>query len=636
MTGEKVRDIGFLAWQNHLAKLETMRGKLWKDTLRREHRMWSSLVNQPIIKKRASEFEDLFKSEVKPYLGCEGFTIAGVIKVTISPSDDSVLWRWIWSKKTRPASYVDSDGTHVWYTLPESNDPYSFKLYCETMDGKVKWIKHKVSENFAIKDGLCYFIEVRYPFDTTGILVCDAHTGGHEETIHKEKEVERFLSIIQCANKAVYISSGTWSESKIWLVKGRTIVRKFTDSITQMVLDENNAMVVDPKTHELKACGPKIESWILPDKKHHILSININTGHILTQCDGELNIWMCGAHKYPELIFTILGGEIRPSPYSEIHNEHQQDFYVMSPSCSQPFILHIIGPKIIGKATHTTKPKLPELDVSTYKTKSLDGTNVSYLLVHKKGVKPKKLLGYVYGAYGLSSVVMWPYIHWGPLFVNNWAVAFSYPRGSGDQDYRWMIEGQAKNHIKTIEDFEAVVRDAQRVLKVPPERTAIYGRSAGGLMVGATTARNPDGSLMGATFSEVPFVDAVRSQTNPDIPLVSSGFSEYGNPIKSPINFEALLSISPINSLPADGAPGVFVLCRTGLKDLQVLPFEPVKWIQRLRGESTPPAGKFLSFEEDEAHVYSGKNYYRARAVDLAILDLWADGKLTLPASLID
>lgn len=272
---------------------------------------------------------------------------------------------------------------------------------------------------------------------------------------------------------------------------------------------------------------------------------------------------------------------------------------------------------------------LPELEAKKYSAKSADGTDVSYLCVHKKGTTPTKLLAYVYGAYGSSTVVMWPYMHWGPLLLNNWAVAFSYPRGSGDRDVAWMRAGQAENHIKTIEDFEAVIRHAQHKYSIPPEKTAIYGRSAGGLMVGGTTARNPDGHLMGATFTEVPFVDAIRSQTNPDIPLVESGFSEYGNPMKIIRDFKALLNISPMNSLPSDGAPGVFVLCRTGLKDLQVLPFEPVKWIQRLRGESKPPAGKYLSFEEDQAHVYSGEKYYKARAIDLALLDLWAEGKLS-------
>jgi protease II len=125
------------------------------------------------------------------------------------------------------------------------------------------------------------------------------------------------------------------------------------------------------------------------------------------------------------------------------------------------------------------------------------------------------------------------------------------------------------------------------------------------MMVGATVARNPDGHLMGACFTEVPFVDTLWTQTNYKVPLTPSGMSEYGNPIKSMVNFAAMMKISPMYGLDADGAPGVFVLCRTGLRDLQVLPNEPFKWVQRLRGvRDKPPAGKFLAFEADEAHVY--------------------------------
>jgi len=55
-----------------------------------------------------------------------------------------------------------------------------------------------------------------------------------------------------------------------------------------------------------------------------------------------------------------------------------------------------------------------------------------------------------------------------------------------------------------------------------------------------------------------------------------------------------------------------------------------VKWVQRLRGNSNPPAGKFLAYEKDEAHVYTIPRYYEARGHDLAILDLWAEGRLNL------
>jgi len=187
-----------------------------------------------------------------------------------------------------------------------------------------------------------------------------------------------------------------------------------------------------------------------------------------------------------------------------------------------------------------------------------------------------------------------------------------------------MDAGQREKHIKTIEDFEATIRAAQKLMGVGPDKTIIFGRSAGGMMVGATTARHPDGDLMGATFTEVPFVDMLRTSTNPKLPLTVSGISEYGDIEKSLVNFQAALEVSPIDNLPSDGAPGVFVLGRTGLRDLQVMPFEPVKFIERLRGKEKAPANKFLGIEEDETHSYSSKKFIETRAQDLAILFDWA------------
>ena len=59
-----------------------------------------------------------------------------------------------------------------------------------------------------------------------------------------------------------------------------------------------------------------------------------------------------------------------------------------------------------------------------------------------------------------------------------------------------------------------------------------------------------------------------------------------------------------------------------------MFPSEPFKWVQRLRGAGIrPPAGKYLAFEKDEAHVYEKKST-EARATDLAILEAWLQNKI--------
>jgi hypothetical protein len=100
------------------------------------------------------------------------------------------------------------------------------------------------------------------------------------------------------------------------------------------------------------------------------------------------------------------------------------------------------------------------------------------------------------------------------------------------------------------------------------------------------------------------------------------------------MNFKALFEVSPVNTLPADGAPGVFVLSRVGLLDKQVFAYESFKWIQRLRGVTSEredqPKGKYVTFERHEAHVYQPKRMPHLRGVDLAILEAWVEGTLRL------
>jgi hypothetical protein len=42
------------------------------------------------------------------------------------------------------------------------------------------------------------------------------------------------------------------------------------------------------------------------------------------------------------------------------------------------------------------------------------------------------------------------------------------------------------------------------------------------------------------------------------------------------------------------------------------------------------PKGKYVTFERNEEHVYRSHRFPRFRAIDLAILNAWADGKLKI------
>ena len=152
--------------------------------------------------------------------------------------------------------------------------------------------------------------------------------------------------------------------------------------------------------------------------------------------------------------------------------------------------------------------------------------------------------------------------------------------------------------------------------------------------MGAIVSRYPHGQLVGAAFTEVPYVDVLRTSSNPDLPLTVGEYKEFGNPRENILNGKELLSVSPINTLHSEGAPGVFVMSHVGLLDRQVYAYESFKWIQRLRGAASweerdsDPKGKYVMFEKREAHQYRPQSSSRFRAMDLAILDAWAEGRL--------
>ena len=276
------------------------------------------------------------------------------------------------------------------------------------------------------------------------------------------------------------------------------------------------------------------------------------------------------------------------------------------------------------------------LDVHRYHSTSKDGTLVPYIVIKQKGIKPKAQLVYVYGAYGSSTPIGWPYQNWYSLLKRKWAIVFALVRGGGDMDAAWAEMARRNNRHLSVDDFESVIRDSQHKLKLNPEQTVIYGRSAGGLPVGAIVSKFPDGQLVGAAYTEVPYVDVLRTSSNPELPLTIGEYNEFGNPLSNILNFKELLSVSPINTVPSDGAPGVFVMSRVGLLDKQVFAYESFKWIQKLRGYisennvKNDAKGKYVSFEREESHHYRSHRMPRFRAIDFAILDSWIDGKLKL------
>jgi hypothetical protein len=634
MTGKEVRDIGYLSWKDPYAWMETMRGKRWTQLLAHEKHNFMTLAKQVVPQTRQMKQES---TDVYQYLDLPPITIGnGTVRLEFTYSGQ-LSWSWIWSTKKTICDDLDVLGDHVWYVIEDDEHSYKNKIVCVDAKGRTIWTKKEVSTQVAVIDDLCYYIMVTDFFNTIEVRVCRAVTGGNEHIIYREYDKEKDLQLWKTGNRTLYLQEIDPEKSSLFRIHGDTLIPLHTRSTFQMPVgyaQHDCVFTKQSSASRWKAHGKPISDWILPDED--IQFVTLHSGHVLTIFEGAHTIWRCAPHKKPIRIYRIKAGEITPLYWSnwESINQHVMERYVVKSPFSIPTMIHIVDHVPMNIQYDTVKKPITfkPLEVHRFHTPSKDGTKVPYILIKEKGVTPKALLVYVYGAYGSTSVIDWPYKIWYSLLQRRWAIVYALVRGGGDINSTWANAGRLDNRHHSIDDYEAVIRDSQRVTKISSTHTVLYGRSAGGVPVGAMISRYPDGNLMGAAYTEVPYVDVLRTSSNPSLPLTVGEYKEFGNPRESLVNMKELMNVSPINTLPADGAPGVFVLTRVGLLDRQVYAYESFKWVQRLRGNDTrvsvEPRGKYVMFDKQEAHKYEKEHYIPTHATDMAILDAWVEGRI--------
>lgn len=641
MTGQEIRDLGYLKWKDPLAWMESMKGKKWENILKQEKNLLNYLISENNVKPIANHMEKeiLIAQE---YMKLPSFRIAcGTIDIFFT-SSARFIWRWSWNKKGKPAYDIDVQGNIVWYITSDEDEHFTNSLICEDSNGKKIWSKSAVSSQIAIVGELCYYVRVTDYFRTVELCVCNSQTGNNEKVLYREKDKSRDIVLIKGANKTLYFKSEDPVDSQLYKINGykyEQLAKSYSivSALGESIYGDDCLLVKKTRQDKWIFTGKPLSDWILPDES--IDWISLETGHVLTMNEGAQTIWLCSPRKKPNSLFKIKVGTIEPNIWTIWENSLVQSFIIKSPF-DVPYMIHIINNKVTRderKIQINHPMNFKPLEVHRFHATSKDGTKVPYILIKQKNSKPKAQLIYIYGAYGSSTPINWPYNQWGPLLNRNWVLIFALVRGGGDVDEAWAEMARRNNRHVVIEDFEAIIQAAQDKNKLDADKTVIYGRSAGGLPVGAIVAKYPNGQLVGAAFTEVPYVDILRTSSNPELPLTIGEFKEFGNPLERILNFKELLSVSPINTLPLEGAPGVFVFDRVGLLDKQVYAYESFKWIQRLRGYSkldgntiNDAKGKYVAFEKNEAHHYKPQTFPRFRAIDLAILDLWAEGKLKL------
>lgn len=249
-----------------------------------------------------------------------------------------------------------------------------------------------------------------------------------------------------------------------------------------------------------------------------------------------------------------------------------------------------------------------------------DGTAVPISLVHRADVALDGSAGCLLYGYGAYEVTIAPTFSIARLSVldRGYVYAIAHVRGGGELGRAWYEAGRLEHKQNTFTDFLACAHHLVAAGYTRPERLGAEGGSAGGLLIGAVVNQAPD--AFSAVHAAVPFVDALTTILDPDLPLTVMEWEEWGDPLHDESAYWRMKGYSPYENVRPQAYPQILVTA--SLNDTRVEVTEPAKWVARLRHDTGAAQRVLLKTELAAGHGGVSGRYagWRDMAWELAWL----------------
>ena len=229
---------------------------------------------------------------------------------------------------------------------------------------------------------------------------------------------------------------------------------------------------------------------------------------------------------------------------------------------------------------------------------SKDGTRVPMYITHRRGSTRdgnQPVLLYGYGGFDVSLTPMYrpsveAWLEMGGTYVE------ANLRGGGEYGETWHKAGTLANKQHVFDDFIAAAEFLVNENYTRRARLGIYGRSNGGLLVGAVLTQRPD--LFGAALPAVGVLDMLRYHTASANARQWS--SDYGLS-ENPEQFRALYAYSPVQNVK-NGVCYPPTLITTADHDDRVVPWHSYKFAAALQAAQLCPNPILIRVETRAGH----------------------------------
>jgi prolyl oligopeptidase len=282
---------------------------------------------------------------------------------------------------------------------------------------------------------------------------------------------------------------------------------------TDMGAPKRRILRADPDT------SPQQWQTVVPETKDVIQSSTVLGGRIfvdrLVDVKDEISIYSLDGK--PEGTMKLPGIGSATVPYGR--PLVKEGFYSFTSFNVPPTIFRYeVGRSEAGTGATSVfaRPKVPfhpeNYEVRQVFFTSKDGTRVPMFIAGKKGLPRNGKTPLLLSGYGGFNISTTPY--WNPMYAwwleqGGW---FAVPnmRGGGEYGEDWHKAGMFGKKQNVFDDFFAATRYLIDEKYTDPANLAIWGRSNGGLLIGAAMTQHPE--LYGAIVCGYPLLDMLRYQ----------------------------------------------------------------------------------------------------------------------------
>jgi len=261
---------------------------------------------------------------------------------------------------------------------------------------------------------------------------------------------------------------------------------------------------------------------------------------------------------------------------------------------------YILDKKVFNKenlAPVLEYPEFKNIIVEEISVKSYDGTEIPLSLIYNKNLTKNSsapVLMQCYGAFGES---------YSPFFAISylsWAnqggiVAVPHVRGGGEKGEQWHLDGQKLKKPNSWKDLIACTEYLIAEKYTSNKKIAVWGASAGGILVGRAITERPD--LFGAAIVESGVLNPLRVEKSGN---GGTSIKEYGNPNDS-IEFKGLLEMDAYQHIKKGVKYPAMLIC-SGINDPRVAVWQSSKFAAKALISSISDKPILLNIDYEGGH----------------------------------